>query len=185
MITLVLAALVGGAPVQAGAPLPRGEISFRARTIGVVCTGVCPHFELTVGRDGSVTERWFGAVDKRNEEEGTLELKRFRISRAEAAGFFAALAPLRPVGHRRFGQPCDAKYPADSGVRRGLSEYEIRWRGRGAADYLEACFSDAPVRRATSLALLQLRIAPSDGSRLSAADARNAAVCWKRNDGFC
>lgn len=156
------------------APASSGEadrIVYRVRTIGIVCAGICPHFELSVGRDGSVVERFLGITDERT-VEGTRERRAFHVSRRRADVFFAALASLRPSGRRRFDKPCDAQYATNDSVVHGLSEYEIRWQGGGSPGYMEACFDDAPIRAAIERALRVIGIDPSTGKRATSRGRR-------------
>jgi len=69
-------------PVPAGSrPLDQGiTISLRTRTDLVVCTGFCPHEDITVWPDGAVVVN------------GT---PRRRVAKAEAARFRTILAPFR------------------------------------------------------------------------------------------
>ena len=178
ILLIALVAIFAAPWAAARSASDRDVIVYLTRPVAVICSGVCPHFELAVRRDGVVVERFLGVTDEQT-AEGTRRLRRFRVSRAEAAAFFADLAPLRPKEHRQFGQPCDAGADPRE-VQHGLSEYEIRWRGGGAPAYLEACARDAPVRRAVGRALSELRVRVWDGLRTPATVARRARACWTR-----
>lgn len=162
------------APTAASGAGPAEEIVYRVRINGLVCAGICPNFELRVRPDGQVRERMF-------RYDGVVRERIFTVSARAARDFRRELEPVRPGASRQFGAACDAKAPEGSAIP-GISNYVVTWPGV----QLRACFGDMPVMRATSLALLQLRIRPSDGARISAADARSQYACFARDErGFC
>jgi len=69
--------------------VPDHSISVSTRTTFMVCTGVCPNYNLTVWPDGRVlvVRHFTGDAD---------EVKHFRVSPSEAAQFAHLLLPYRP-----------------------------------------------------------------------------------------
>ena len=170
-VAMAIALVASGA---ARSSLASDEIVYRVRFNSVICTGVCPNFELRVRPDGQVRERIF-------HYDGSVREDIFNVSVRAVRDFRRELEPVRPTVSRQFGAPCDARSDPSSTMP-GVSNYVVTWPGV----QLRACFGELPVARATSRALLQLRIRPSDGHRISAADARTQYACWKdTEDGYC
>jgi hypothetical protein len=154
----------------------REQIVFHVRPIGIVCAGICPWFELTVSRRGTVVARYFRVADQTQNDEAVSKTRRFRVNPEEAEKFFAYLAPLRPSGMRQFGRRCNASpAPDDPTINHGVNELQIRWNGTNTSVRLNACMADGPVREASERALIAISVDPHSGARLT----RGTRAWWK------
>jgi hypothetical protein len=161
-------------PAASAAP---ERITFIIRHVGVVCTGICPHFAVTVSKDGSVIERTFRVYDK--EDGPARSTRRFHISPAAVDVFFNELAPYRTVSNIPAGG-CYPELEADD-VIPGLSPYEIRGERGDRVDLLSACGNDE-FRWATQRALVAISIDPYSGERLRASLREFWSECFARRD---
>lgn len=169
-VLAAMASLICSTAALAQAQRPSDTVTVRIRTIHNLCLGLCPDFSVSIATDGSVTRR---AFEPGGEE--AIETDRYAVGASELADFRQRLAKIRPVGDRQFGRPCHVYQrlnaygsPVSGGIRRGVSHYDIEWRGSVASSRLRACYEDQRVRHTLFSALAAARINPINGRRLRA-----------------
>lgn len=145
-----LALLLTGA-----APQPDWSVAIQWRHPVQICAGFCIDYDLTMdarGR-GVFRRRMFGDAD--------WEARSFRVPRARAEAFRAALAPLRP------GDDVRAVNCASDALDRPVVPLTVEWRGGPGGRRFESCVPRDEEREA----LRVLRFSPAHARLMTAREA--------------
>jgi hypothetical protein len=168
-IALLFAALVGlSSPAGAGTPpSPVESITMRYRLTGIVCTGICNEYDVTVGANGLVAYHGW-KIGHRSPTR-----LRFRLSPEEHAQFVSLLRPVRPAGRRGPVGSCvgELQIPGKIGL-------DISWRGNGPDGRLLVCDEPGTWERAYK-AFEVLKINTSYGYHWEG-DEGEALEAWHR-----
>jgi hypothetical protein len=128
---LLFAALAAlSSPACAGTPDASEieSITIHHRLTGIVCTGICDEYDVTVRADGLVEYRGW-KIGHRSPKR-----LRFRLSPEAHAQFVSMLRPVRPAGRRGPVGSCED----EAGTLDNIG-FDISWRGNGPDGRLLVC----------------------------------------------